>query len=71
MAWSRTIRVLFLAALPLLAAPDLTGQTRPAPPRTQHDREWLKTQLKRRYGTNAIPDKTPPPSDKKQTTKKS
>jgi hypothetical protein len=63
-------RLLIIAVVPLLAN---VGQARGVSARTPlhasgaqadrakaHDREWLKSQVRRRYGTAAIPSKTTP-----------
>jgi hypothetical protein len=65
-----TIRsLILLATLSLSMAQVYAGQD--ARSKT-HDRNWVKSQLKRRYGTTAVPDKanpksaTPPPAEKPQ-----
>jgi hypothetical protein len=76
MAWVKTIRLLIFLT-PLLCG--ASGQTRPATPRSNsgaapqnskvHDRNWLKQQVRRRYGTSAVPEKSDPqPGDKKPAT---
>jgi hypothetical protein len=68
----KSVRFLFFVTPLLCGAP---GQPRPVPahPNTAtpqnskaHDKNWLKSQVRRRYGTSALPEKADPnPSDKK------
>ena len=67
MAWVKTVRLLIFV-VPLVAGGSSSGgQSRPAPARSNgataqnskvHDRNWLKAQVRRRYGTSALPDKS-------------
>jgi hypothetical protein len=76
MAWVRTFRIV-LVFLPLLVGASIpaSGQSRsgsarsnPSSPQSSklHDRNWLKTQVRRRYGTAALPDKTTSQTNEKR-----
>ncbi len=70
MAWFKTLPALLVIAPVLCGA---GGQSHAGPaanrvPQTAkvRDRNWLKSQMRRRYGTSALPEKTyPAPGDKK------
>jgi trimethylamine:corrinoid methyltransferase-like protein len=73
MVWIKTVRLVVFATPLLFGA---SGQNRPAAPRsgtpqTQdpkvHDANWLKAQLRRRYGTGAIPGKSTSANPAKKT----
>jgi len=66
MVWVKTVRVLiFVVPLVTGSLSSAAGQSRPGPARSNdaqnskaHDRNWLKAQVRRRYGTSALPDKS-------------
>jgi hypothetical protein len=68
MGWVKTVRlIIFVLPLTVGVLASSAGQSHPAPghpspPTAQnskvHDRNWLKSQVKRRYGTSALPDKS-------------
>ncbi len=69
----KTVRLVILVTPLLGGAP---GQSRPATARPNtaapqnskvRDKSWLKSQVRRRYGTSAVPEKTQPSQNAKQT----
>ena len=69
----KAVRILILVTPLLCGAP---GQSRPATARPNtaapqnskvRDKNWLKSQVRRRYGTSAVPEKTQPSQNAKQT----
>jgi hypothetical protein len=73
MLWIKTVGLIAFSSPLLLSA---SGQSRPAALRpdahraqnsTVHDRNWLKSQVRRRYGSSAVPEKAAPPSAEKKS----
>jgi hypothetical protein len=72
----KTVRIFILVTPLLCGAPAQSrpGTTRPnsaTPPNSKvHDKAWLKAQVRRRYGTSAVPEKKQPSQSAKPTAPK-